>query len=156
VEIDNYGVTRQPGKAGAGGIWVGGYDEITWFRAPEQSVPGRVASATPGTGSGRRTQTVTSSARQPDGAGSPWTPGGWTTLMCRAEAVPDGLGDEEARSGHLGRPTRAAGNGIGHEDARGLHFGKTCAAVLRKRSRAARLVAAGDWTMKTSTIPVAG
>jgi len=31
VEIDNWGVSRTPGRAGAGGIWVWGYDEITWF-----------------------------------------------------------------------------------------------------------------------------
>jgi hypothetical protein len=31
VEIDNWGVSRQPGQAKAGGIWVWGYDEITWF-----------------------------------------------------------------------------------------------------------------------------
>jgi hypothetical protein len=31
VEIDNWGVSRRPGQAGAGGIWVWGYDEITWF-----------------------------------------------------------------------------------------------------------------------------
>ena len=31
VEIDNWGVSRQPGQAEAGGIWVWGYDEITWF-----------------------------------------------------------------------------------------------------------------------------
>jgi hypothetical protein len=31
VEIDNWGASRQPGKANAGGIWVWGYDEITWF-----------------------------------------------------------------------------------------------------------------------------
>jgi hypothetical protein len=31
VEIDNWGVSRQPGKAGAGSIWIWGYDEITWF-----------------------------------------------------------------------------------------------------------------------------
>jgi len=36
VEIDNFGVSRQPGKPRAGGIWVWGYDEITWFA--EQSV----------------------------------------------------------------------------------------------------------------------
>ena len=29
VELDNWGASRQPGKAGAGGIWVWGYDEIT-------------------------------------------------------------------------------------------------------------------------------
>jgi hypothetical protein len=31
VELDNYGSSRTPGKAGAGSIWVWGYDEITWF-----------------------------------------------------------------------------------------------------------------------------
>jgi hypothetical protein len=31
VELDNFGVSRTPGKAGAGTIWVWGYDEISWF-----------------------------------------------------------------------------------------------------------------------------
>jgi hypothetical protein len=31
VEIDNWGVSRQPGKAKQGGIWIWGYDEISWF-----------------------------------------------------------------------------------------------------------------------------
>jgi hypothetical protein len=31
VEIDIFGASKQPGKAKAGGIWVWGYDEITWF-----------------------------------------------------------------------------------------------------------------------------
>lgn len=31
VEIDNWGVSRTPGQPGAGGIWIWGYDEITWF-----------------------------------------------------------------------------------------------------------------------------
>ena len=31
VELDNWGVSKQPGKAGMGGNWVWGYDEITWF-----------------------------------------------------------------------------------------------------------------------------
>ncbi|HOW72921.1 MAG TPA: hypothetical protein PKY77_20155 [Phycisphaerae bacterium] len=31
VEIDNWGVSRQPGQARAGGVWVWGYDEICWF-----------------------------------------------------------------------------------------------------------------------------
>jgi hypothetical protein len=31
VEIDNWGASRRPGQAGMGGIWVWGYDEITWF-----------------------------------------------------------------------------------------------------------------------------
>ncbi len=39
VEIDNWGVSRQPGQAGAGGIWIWGYDEISWFA--HQSKPYR-------------------------------------------------------------------------------------------------------------------
>jgi hypothetical protein len=31
VEVDNWGASRQPGKPKAGGIWIWGYDEITWF-----------------------------------------------------------------------------------------------------------------------------
>jgi hypothetical protein len=31
VEIDNWGASRRPGQPGQGGIWVWGYDEITWF-----------------------------------------------------------------------------------------------------------------------------
>jgi hypothetical protein len=31
VELDNWGVSRQPGQPKAGGIWIWGYDEITWF-----------------------------------------------------------------------------------------------------------------------------
>ncbi len=39
VELDNWGSSRMPGKPGAGGIWVWGYDEITWFA--HQSKPYR-------------------------------------------------------------------------------------------------------------------
>jgi hypothetical protein len=31
VEIDNWGVSKKPGQAKAGGIWIWGYDEISWF-----------------------------------------------------------------------------------------------------------------------------
>ncbi len=37
VEIDNFGVSRQPGKPNAGGIWIWGYDEITWFAKQSES-----------------------------------------------------------------------------------------------------------------------
>ncbi len=36
VEIDNWGVSRQPGQPKAGGIWIWGYDEITWFAHQNQ------------------------------------------------------------------------------------------------------------------------
>lgn len=31
AEIDNWGVSKQPGQAGMGEFWVWGYDEISWF-----------------------------------------------------------------------------------------------------------------------------
>jgi hypothetical protein len=37
VELDNYGSSRTPGKAGAGRNWVWGYDEITWFAHQDKS-----------------------------------------------------------------------------------------------------------------------
>ncbi len=36
VEIDNWGVSRQPGQPKAGAIWIWGYDEITWFAHQSQ------------------------------------------------------------------------------------------------------------------------
>jgi hypothetical protein len=36
VEIDNWGVSKKPGQANAGGIWIWGYDEITWFAHQSQ------------------------------------------------------------------------------------------------------------------------
>lgn len=36
VEIDNWGVSRTPGQAKAGGIWIWGYDEISWFAHQNQ------------------------------------------------------------------------------------------------------------------------
>ena len=37
VEIDNWGASRTPGQAKAGGIWVWGYDEITWYAHQPES-----------------------------------------------------------------------------------------------------------------------
>jgi hypothetical protein len=31
AEIDNWGVSRTPGEAKSGSIWIWGYDEITWY-----------------------------------------------------------------------------------------------------------------------------
>ncbi len=36
VEIDNWGASAKPGQAKAGGIWIWGYDEITWFAHQSQ------------------------------------------------------------------------------------------------------------------------
>ncbi len=37
VEIDNWGVSGQPGKPHAGGCWIWGYDEISWFAHQEEA-----------------------------------------------------------------------------------------------------------------------
>jgi len=39
IELDNYGSSRIPGQAGAGGNWVWGYDEITWFATQRSPTP---------------------------------------------------------------------------------------------------------------------
>jgi len=36
VELDNWGVSRNPGQPKAGSIWIWGYDEITWFAHQSQ------------------------------------------------------------------------------------------------------------------------
>jgi hypothetical protein len=36
VEIDNWGVSKQPGQSRAGSIWIWGYDEISWFAHQSQ------------------------------------------------------------------------------------------------------------------------
>ncbi|MFO1501007.1 MAG: hypothetical protein U1G07_21890 [Verrucomicrobiota bacterium] len=37
VEVDNWGVSKQPGQPKVGGIWIWGYDEITWFAQQEEA-----------------------------------------------------------------------------------------------------------------------
>ena len=95
VELDNWGVSRQPGAAKAGGIWVWGYDEITWFahqskeyRANWLKYAWDWVRATDRNGylqmPGSRT------LRSPrDGKR-------WYHANTPSPAVPDGLGDEEA------------------------------------------------------------
>jgi hypothetical protein len=36
VELDNYGVSGNPGESGQGSYWVWGYDEISWFANQDQ------------------------------------------------------------------------------------------------------------------------
>ena len=95
VELDNWGVSRQPGQAKAGGIWVWGYDEITWFANQPKSYRSdwlRYAwdwvRKTDTNGylemPGSRTET------------SPLDHKRWYFANTPSPAVPDGLGDEEA------------------------------------------------------------
>ncbi len=95
VEIDNWGASRRPGEARQGGIWVWGYDEITWFaHQPE----------------GYRADWLRYArdwVRQNDPNGHLQMPGSrtmrspldgkrWYYANRPSPAVPDGLGDEVA------------------------------------------------------------
>ena len=95
VELDNWGGSKTPGQAGAGGIWVWGYDEITWFAHLDAA---------------RRRDWLAYAApwvRRTDPAGHLQMPGS-RTLSSRLDgkhwyhanqpgpAVPDGFGDEDA------------------------------------------------------------
>ncbi|HYT74461.1 MAG TPA: hypothetical protein VEL79_06915 [Vicinamibacterales bacterium] len=95
VELDNYGVSRQPGQAGQGGDWIWGYDEISWFANQTREYRSawlRYAWAwlrkTDPNGflqmPGSRTET------------SPLNNRRWYYANSPSTAVPDGLGDEEA------------------------------------------------------------
>lgn len=95
VEIDNWGVSRTPGQAKAGGIWIWGYDEITWFAHQTKEY---------------RTNWLRYAwdwVRKTDPNGHLQMPGSrtlrsprdnmrWYYANTSSPAVPDGLGDEEA------------------------------------------------------------
>jgi hypothetical protein len=95
VELDNYGVSRHPGKSNEKGEfnWVWGYDEITWFahqskdyRSNWLAYAWNWVRTTDSNGylemCGSRT------AQSPDTR--------WYHANKPGAAVPDGLGDEEA------------------------------------------------------------
>jgi len=95
VEIDNFGVSKQPGQSRAGGIWIWGYDEITWFAQQSRQYRSNWLSyawnwvrSTDANGHlempGSRTMT------------SPLDHKRWYYANDPSPAVPDGLGDEEA------------------------------------------------------------
>ncbi len=95
AEIDNWGVSKQPGQAGAGGIWIWGYDEITWFAHQSR---------------GYRSEWLKYAAdwvRKTDTNGFLQMPGSrtlvspkdgmrWYHANTPGPSTPDGLGDEEA------------------------------------------------------------
>ncbi|HNQ91113.1 MAG TPA: hypothetical protein PKM73_21065 [Verrucomicrobiota bacterium] len=95
VEIDNWGVSKRPGQAGTGGIWIWGYDEITWFA--HQSKEHRA----------NWLRYARDWVRQTDPNGFLQMPGSrtlvspldgmrWYYANNPSAAVPDGFGDEEA------------------------------------------------------------
>jgi len=95
VELDNFGASKQPGQAKAGGIWIWGYDEITWFAHQSKTY---------------RSQWLHYAwdwLRQTDANGHLEMPGSrtmrsplddmrWYYANTPSPAVPAGLGDEEA------------------------------------------------------------
>ncbi len=95
VELDNWGASRQPGKAKAGGNWVWGYDEITWFAHQSKSYRQEWL------------QYAWDWVRKTDPDGHLQMPGSrtmrspldgkrWYYANTPGPAVPDGLGDEDA------------------------------------------------------------
>jgi hypothetical protein len=95
VEIDNWGASRTPGQAKAGGIWVWGYDEITWFAHQSKQYRSdwlRYAwdwvARTDSNGHLQMPGSRTMS--------SPLDHKRWYYANNPSPSVPDGLGDEEA------------------------------------------------------------
>jgi hypothetical protein len=95
VELDNWGVSKQPGQSGGGGNWVWGYDEITWFAHQSKQYRSDWL------------QYAWNWVRQTDPNGYLEMPGGrtmtspidkkhWYYANLPSASVPDGLGDEEA------------------------------------------------------------
>jgi hypothetical protein len=95
VEIDNWGVSKQPGQAKAGGIWIWGYDEITWFA--HQSREYRADWLRYAWNWVRRTD-ANGFLQMPGSRTlvSPLDRRRWYYANDPSAAVPDGCGDEEA------------------------------------------------------------
>jgi hypothetical protein len=95
VEIDNWGASRQPGQAKAGGIWVWGYDEITWFA--HQSEQYRSDWLRYGWDWVRRTD-PNGHLQMPGSRTmtSPLDRKRWYFANTPSQAVPEGYGDEKA------------------------------------------------------------
>jgi len=95
VELDNYGVSRQPGKPDAGGFWVWGYDEISWFANQSQKYRAEwllyaydwLRTTDP---NGHFEMPGSRTMR------SPLNRRDWYSANLPSSAVPDGLGDEVA------------------------------------------------------------
>ena len=93
VELDNFGSSRTPGKAKAGGIWIWGYDEITGFaHQPKQYRADWLRYAWDWV-----RKTDTNGFLQMPGSRTETSPDKhWYFANNPSPDVPDGLGDEEA------------------------------------------------------------
>ena len=95
VEIDNWGVSRRPGQARAGGIWIWGWDEICWFA--HQSPKYRADWLRYARDWVRRADPA-AHLQMPGGRtlASPVDGKGWYHSNRPSAAVPGGFGDEDA------------------------------------------------------------
>jgi hypothetical protein len=95
VELDNWDASKTPGQAGAGGFWVWGYDEITWFAHQSKAYRSHWL------------RYAWDWVRQTDPAGFLQMPGSrtmrsplddmrWYYANKPSSVVPDGLDDEES------------------------------------------------------------
>jgi hypothetical protein len=108
VEIDNWGASKTPGQPKAGGIWIWGYDEITWFAQQSQQYRSNWL------------HYARDWVRKTDANGHLQMPGSrtlrspldnkrWYYANKPSAAVPEGFGDEEAiRAIWAGDPGKAA------------------------------------------------
>ncbi|MDB5320957.1 MAG: hypothetical protein JWN40_2588 [Phycisphaerales bacterium] len=95
VELDNWGASRTPGQPKAGGIWIWGYDEITWFaHQPKEYRATWLKYASDWV----RTTDANGFLEMPGSrtARSPLDKMRWYYANRASAAVPDGLGDEDA------------------------------------------------------------
>jgi hypothetical protein len=94
VEFDNFGVSRKPGVENAGGFWVWGYDEISWFAHQNKDYRAKWL------------QYAYDWIQKTDPNGHLEMPGGrqttspldkkrWYAANNHSESVPDGHGDED-------------------------------------------------------------
>jgi hypothetical protein len=95
VELDNWGVSHQPGQPKAGGIWIWGYDEITWFAHQTKSYRSEWLRYA---WNWVRTTDTNGYLEMPGSRteSSPLDHRRWYFANKPSPAVPDGLGDEEA------------------------------------------------------------
>lgn len=94
VEIDNWGVSKQPGQAKVGGIWIWGYDEITWFAHQSEEDPNDWLRYAWGLGATDGHQRSSPNARQSDTGLSAGRQAMYYANKA-SPAVPEGFGDEE-------------------------------------------------------------
>ncbi len=110
VEFDNYGVSKQPGqpRVSGGGNWIWGYDEITWFAHQSKQYRADwlryawywVRKSDPnGYLEMPGSRVITNGSSGATGGGAAGSSSGrrpWYHANDESDAVPDGMGDEEA------------------------------------------------------------